>query len=135
MVLHYHVQGTAELRYPYCNSVVWQTVYHKYLVLYDYWTYSYNIPSNIFYVWHLCQFIFLESSCVSCDILRFFSCVFCRSFYSCCCLKKIINLGIGCMTVMVCLGNKHVRTMQCNFDITSVSSVPLRKFLICPSVD
>ena len=28
LVAHYHTQGTADLKRPQCNSVVWQIVYH-----------------------------------------------------------------------------------------------------------
>ena len=96
---------------------------------------SSNIPSNSFYVWQSCQYIFLESSCVSCDdVLRFFCCFFCGSFYSCSWLQWIFTLGISCVSVLVYLGNKSVRSIQCYFGIASIFTAPLNTFPIRPSV-
>ena len=73
--------------YKACNSVLWQILYIC-LCWMMVGSIPSKIPSSSFYVWESSYYIFLECSYASChDVLCFFYCIFCRSFYCSSCLQ------------------------------------------------
>ena len=89
------------------------------------------IPSISFNVWKPCQYISLKSRYVSCNYVL---CVFCCTFHPCSCFQQFSTLRISRMAMLVCLSYKSVRSIQCYFNITSISASSLWTFPIRVSV-